>query len=202
MASKIGRGSWILPGVVVLLASLPGGPVRAGGYEGDPARIAAVVTGEVDGEGTFVLGLQPGPAMTRVLRVYSQPSHTPLAFVASVEFSESAEGQAWQAGWEAEPLVFGELGDLSAGALTATVERPPGDTGIEVWVWGLWPDGIEEERLVGDADVGSGSFRFFSAPGDPLGLHTSCCGQADGSEVCVVCTTPAVACEPTPACGN
>ncbi len=42
-----------------------------------------------------MLGLDPGPAMTKALRVYSEPSHTPLAFVASVEFSESWSSPAF-----------------------------------------------------------------------------------------------------------
>ncbi len=184
---------------LAVLGCLAATPASAAGYQGDSDEIAATVSGETLVSGQVLLGLVPGALVTKTVRVYSEPSHTPLIFLTTFAFSESEEGQAWQGGWEEEPLVFARVADFAEAGLEEALTLPDGDTGIAVWVWGLWPDGKEEDRLVSDAEVDKDGFRFFSAAEDLAGSLTHCCGEK-GAEVCLACTDADFTCTAEPAC--
>lgn len=189
-------------GVIVAGAWLLHAPASAAEFQGDESRIVAVISGEVTEEGDLRLRVESGPVVTKVLEIYSEPSHVPLVYAASLAFSESEEGLAWQAEWQEEPAVFAELMDPATQAFEDVVDRPDGDTGLEVWAWGKWRDGVEEERLVSDVELGKGDFQFFSAPEEPSDLFTHCCVLEEGIEECVVCSDALFTCVPVVACGQ
>lgn len=182
-----------------LLIVLPLASLGASGFEGNPEKIAVELAGTVTEAGDLLLAVAAGEAVTRSLEVYSEPSHAPLLFLAPTSFSDSEEGEAWQAGWTEGPAAFVELADATAPA-EVVVERPDGDTRLEVRIWGLWTDGAEEERLVADVEVGGGDFSFFSVPDEPPGSYTHCCVGEDGSDSCAVCSSASFSCTPLPVC--
>ncbi len=178
-------------------------PSHADGFNGDPGRVAAILSGELLEDGRTLLALSGGPALSRSLRLTSEPSHTPLAFASEVAFSESAEGEAWRAGWVEEPQLFVLVGDIAEVGFEQPVELPADDTRLALWTWVPDGEGGEVEAVVSEADVGRADFVVFSALDDPgAGQTTHCCGLEDGSEACVTCPGAAFGCEPTPACGR
>ena len=194
-------GVTVLFGALVVLA-LAGGPGAAQEFQGDPSSVVAIISGEDLGGGRLLLSLSGGPALDTTLRLYSEPSHTPLAFAATVGFAESEEGRAWQAGWSEEPTMFVSVDELAAVGFKRAFDRPADDTRIQLWLGRVGPDGEVTETVVSDADVGSEDFLFFSALGEAQGPNTHCCGMEDGSEACVICPGAAFGCSPIPSCGH
>lgn len=134
------------------------------------AGMAAETTAKVDvirvkgygGNGALTLELSPGPAATRAIRVYSEPSHTLLAIVEDKDFAASPQGQKWRKEVSAQQAPrAGSVTDLPEGRPRLVLDsRPTTDDRIATWVFGDWPDGSAEDRLVGDGKVGNGDFEF------------------------------------------
>lgn len=134
------------------------------------APIAAETTAKVEvirvkgygSNGALTLELLPGPAATRAIRVYSEPSHTLLAIVEDKDFAASSQGQKWRNEVSAKQAPrAGSVTDLPEGRPRLVLEsRPASDDRIATWVFGDWPDGTAEDRLVGDGKVGNGDFEF------------------------------------------
>ncbi len=189
--------------LAALLAAGPGEPFDF--KESD--QVAALVSGEVnETKGELYLTVEAGPVAVKRVRVYSEPSHTPLAFAASLAYSESSEGKDWQAGWGDGPQAFFEFENLTTGSFEIQTSRPDADTGIQVWILGTWPDGKEEDRLASDAEVGSNKeFSFATAcsagDGDALVL-THYCSDKEYGELALTCPGAKFACTPAPACAE
>jgi hypothetical protein len=156
--------------------------------------------------GPYQLQIEPGFAASKAIRVYSEPSHMLLAVMASTEFLTSAEGRAWLASnVPAAQLATAASSKLVQSQITVLASpRPPGDTGVAVWVNGVWPDGTTADQLVADATVGANAFGFSiytvsDAKAASGGVHaylfSHCCSSPGCNEPqCVQCTTPAFTC--------
>lgn len=156
--------------------------------------------------GILTLEISPGPAATRAIRIYSEPSHTLLAIMEDSKFAADEEGRQWRSQAIAEQQArSGVLTDLPAGHARLFLDsRPVTDDRIAVWVYGEWPGAPAEDRLAGDAVVGVGDFEFSIAvplltPGNPFGPNkewTHCCYSPYcwGGQTCRTCNTPYFTC--------
>jgi hypothetical protein len=126
------------------------------------AKVDVVRVKGYGSNGALTLEVSAGPAATRAIRVYSEPSHTLLVFVQDTEFAASSEGQKWRSEVSAEQAPrAGSVTNLPEGRPRFVIEgRPATDDRIATWVFGDWPDGSAEDRLVGDGRVGNGDFEF------------------------------------------
>lgn len=124
-----------------------------------------------DTKGSLTLEITPGPAATRAIRIYSEPSHTLLAIVEDSGFSSSDQGNKWRSEVLADQAPRSRsVTSLPEGRPRLIIEaRPTTDDRIATWVFGDWPDGSVEDRLVGDGRVGNGDFEFSIAVPARLG---------------------------------
>jgi hypothetical protein len=157
-------------------------------------RVKAIeVLGVPDGD-QLTLTLTPGPAATKAIRVYSEPSHTLLAIVIDDRFATTREGKAWLDLYAAEKPAALITTQLPDGIAKVSVPaRPPKDERVAIYVHGRWPDGTEKERLIADGTVGQGRFAFttHALPGeDPQ----HCCNNANCVNNCTDCTGPRFTC--------
>ncbi len=165
-------------------------------------KVTATISGQPGEKGDLYLVVECGKAAVNAVEIFSEPSHTSLVFFASLAYSESEAGKAWQAGWEVNPpQAFFEFADLTVGRLEGKFSWPEGDDGFAVWVNSPWSDGKQESRLVSDAVVGSGSFGFATAAEvDPVLKYQHCCGKEEYGEMCISCESAEFTCSPVPAC--
>lgn len=144
---------------LVLFALLFATPLFAGAAPEKSAEILSVKG--YASAGAFTVEIVPGTAATEAIRVYSEPSHTLLAVVEDADFAATAAGQAWHARVFADMPRSGSKTSLPEGRPRIQLEaRPAADDRIVVWVYGSWPDGKVEDRLVGDHQVGKGAFEL------------------------------------------
>ncbi len=195
------RSAANLLGLLGLLSATAGGTFEFGQDE----QVAAAVEGQpIGARGELYLTVTAGPVAVKTLRLYAEPSHTPLLYAASLAFSESEEGKAWREGWKTRPKAFLEVADLTTAEVEARVKPPEADTAIQVWILGTWPDGKEEDRLASDAEVGAGkAFSFATAAKkDESGalLLTHYCSDEEYGEVALECPGAKFVCSPLPAC--
>ena len=172
--------------------------VKSGKFSSSPAlgsTFIISVKGEVIGNGRGLrLLIQPGNLASRAVRVYSQPSNTLLALLATNDFLASVEGTRWhhEVVLEGESTATVTGSDLTnAEAQLEVGPRPSGDTGIQVWMYARWPSGAVEDRLIADGVVGSGDFAFSGSfpPEAPVDDPTWCCStQACPTQMCIDCT--------------
>jgi hypothetical protein len=184
-----------------LVQAQPTRPAAAGHKE-----LVVRVQGARAPGGLYQLQIEPGFAASKAIRVYSEPSHTLLAVMASNEFLTSDEGRAWLASnVPAAQLATAASSRLVHSQITVLASpRPPGDTGVALWVNGAWPDGTTADQLVADATVGTNAFGFsvytVSDPKAASGgvrpyLFSHCCSSPGCiEEQCVACTTPRFTC--------
>jgi hypothetical protein len=131
----------------------------AGMAAASEAKVEVVRVKGYGSNGALTLEVSPGPAATRAIRVYSEPSHTLLAIVEDKDFAASPEGQKWRSEVSGERVRA--VTDLPEGKPRLVLEsRPASDDRIATWVFGDWPDGSKEDRLVGEGKVGNGDFEF------------------------------------------
>lgn len=175
----------------------------------DPANIHILsISGEVVAGDYLRVNITPGPIASQSIRVYSEPSHTPLVFIIDPEFKSSAIGESWLKSVTSDaPLAATVITDLPAGKPAIQIPgRPSTDDRVAVYVSGEWPDGTEGELLVADGAVGSGGFSFSvwkTLPKDGTkqgGEFTHCCFGGSCSEMCVNCIDSLFSCCLTPCC--
>ncbi len=196
-------GVTVLAGLLWLLSAAGTGAFDFGQDE----QVAAAVEGQPIGtKGELYLAINAGPVVGKTLRLYAEPSHTPLLYAASLAFSESEEGKAWKEGWEKSPEAYFEVADLATAEVEARVKPPEADTRVQVWILGAWPDGKEEDRLASDVEVGAGkAFSFATAAkadeSDAL-LLTHYCSDKEYGDVTLECPGAKFVCSPAPKCAE
>lgn len=173
---------WTL--VVLLIMACAAQPAVAGGSRDH--RVSVVdLRGDVVAGGQLRLYIQPGPAATRSLRIFSEPSHTLLAVVIDSGFAREPQGKALL---EEQKGAAVAVTDLPEGQPALQVPgRPPGDDRVAVYVVGE----SGEEQLAADARVGAGPFHFSTAfvNGGPKagGGMLQCCHGGPCGEMCAEC---------------
>ncbi|HPA94762.1 MAG: hypothetical protein GX178_10265 [Acidobacteria bacterium] len=116
--------------------------------------------------GYLKLSLEAGPIATRAIRIYSEPSHSLLVVALDSAFRSTQEGAAWESSvLQGSPdAALLTVEPLAGGQATITIApRPEGDERIHVYVFGCWPDGTLEDRLLADAGVEQDEFTISSA---------------------------------------
>lgn len=145
-------------------ASEPCAPYLRSTAAGEPVLAVGL---EVDRSttGRMTISVEAGPIATRAVRVHSQPSNTLLVVRMDRAFSESPDGRAWLGGLgKPEALALSTSEELVGSRANLTIVAPPtDDRRIHVYVFGCWPDGAIEERLIADAGVRGLSFGFTSS---------------------------------------
>jgi len=164
-----------------------------------PAGQAVGVMGQLGPSNSITYTVRTGNYPIKAVRVYSEPSHTPLLVLIDPAFKATTEGSQWLA-----PLIGVTRLETpalqAAGRIQTANARQKDDNRIAVWIRGTFWTG-EDDRLVADGKVGNGSFSFTSSaeftpapvPGDPR----HCCswpGSACSTQICVDCTGPAFTC--------
>ncbi len=213
MRSKL-SASFVLAIALLCFASLSFGEDTCSSSVGnlnpdDPADIHILsISGEVVAGDYLRVSITPGPIASQSIRVYSEPSHTPLVFVIDPEFKASPIGESWLKAVKSDtPHATTITTTLPAGQPAVQIPaRPTTDHRIAVYVSGEWPDGTEEERLVADGAVGSGGFSFSVWRQPPKngtkigGNFKHCCSGGSCSEMCVYCADSIFSCCLTPCC--
>ena len=170
--------AFVLISVISLPAAAAGKPTVKG------IELEGVVSGN-----NLTLAITPGPIATRGIRIYSEPSHTLLAVVVDSKFSNTTAGEKWKSEYQTSSARAFITTDLPDGRPSVTVaRRPETDNAIAVHVYGLWPGGFSEDRLLSYGYVGSKDFHFMSsadAAGDSDPTH--CCSGGNCSQMCVDC---------------
>lgn len=144
---------------LVLFAFLFATPLFAGAAPEKTAEILSVKG--YASAGAFTLELVPGTSATEAIRIYSEPSHTLLTVVEDADFAATEAGRQWHARVFAEMPRSGSKTSLPEGRPRIQMEaRPAADDRIVAWVYGSWPDGKVEDRMVGDHQVSQGAFEL------------------------------------------
>ncbi len=189
------RGVFVLVFLLFMVCSVP--PAAAGGPQGHELAVVDL-RGDVGPGGQLKLFIQPGPAATASLRIFSEPSHTLLAVVMDPGFASQPRGKALLEEQEGAAVV---VTDLPQGQPALQVAgRPAGEDRIAVYVTGA----SGEEQLAADARVGGGAFHFSTAivkGGTKAGggfVH--CCQGGPCTQMCIDCRSPAFTCCLTDTC--
>jgi hypothetical protein len=148
------------------------------------------------------LSVISGSVVTRGLRIYSEPSHTLLLVEVDAEFVKTAAGKAWLEeiqSSKAQAVVTDSL--PGARPRVSMRARPKTDNAVSVYVYGSWPDGVVDERLISYGTVGNADFHFTTSidaadTSDP----THCCSGGSCSQMCVDCSGAFFSCCLDPYC--
>lgn len=183
--------------VFLLIIACAVQPAAASGPQDHQVSVVDL-RGDVVAGGQLRLYIQPGPAATRSLRIFSEPSHTLLAVVIDTQFAKQPQGKALL---QEQKGMAVAVTDLPEGQPALQVPgRPAGDDRIAVHVIGM----SGEEELAADALVGAGPFHFSTAfvDGGPKagGGIRHCCQGGPCTEMCTECGTPAFTCCLTDSC--
>jgi len=141
--------------------------------EAEGSILAIDLKGEVINNGAGLrLQVIPGPIATKAIRIYSQPSNTLMLLILQEAFAATEAGQQWvRQGLDVTPQATVTTPDLATAEMQVEVSsRPSGDNRVQVRIFGNWPDGLEQDRLISDGLVGAGNFGFRTSlpPGAPL----------------------------------
>ena len=162
-------------------------------------HVAASVSGDLV-DGKLKLVVTPGILATKGVRIYSEPSHTPLAVVVREDFRASDEGRAWMARNAAEGKPgFGSYDKSGVSFEFLRPMRPETDDRISVWLNGSWPDTNEQrEMIVADAKVKRESFGIKVGYRPDSGGFTTmtmrCCTDSYCGTMCIECEGPRMTC--------
>ncbi len=177
--------------LLLLLALCTPGLARA--QSSDEVSVVAL-EGHRDPTGATTLGLRPGPVATHAIAVYSEPSHTLLTLVVDEAYAASPAGLSWLDGVHADEALARVTTSLPAAQPRVVVGgRPEGDRRIAVEVYGTWPDGSVEERLVADTPTPGDEFAFQTFVSADGSFH-HCCSGEHCSQKCTDCPGPRFSC--------
>lgn len=151
----------LAPALLSVALLLPASaPARA--ESGTERVLVFRVAGEILAEGRgYRIDIEPGLPADRAIRIYSEPSHTLMVAVLDRDFETSEAGRAWVERHLASDRTAAKVVTSLPAArprVHVPAERPNRDSRIAVWVYGTWPDGSIEDRLVTDGLVGVEKF--------------------------------------------
>jgi hypothetical protein len=185
---------------VVWIVSLLGAmAVVAPAAAQETSELVVGVSGELVSPKQYTLTVEPGSVADRAIRVYSEPSHTFLLLVLDSKLKGKADLSSWEESITStsEPRAT-TVTSLPLGRPRVTIQPPPEDDfAISVWVYGTWPDGTIEDRIVAEAKVDLSEFETSTyhlsdpvAKGGGPGQQQHCCSSACCPQKCVPSPVP------------
>ncbi|GBC79447.1 MAG: hypothetical protein ACOY7U_01975 [Acidobacteriota bacterium] len=159
------------------------GTAFAGDASGQAINVS--VAGAPKGNGTLELTLYAKAPNTSYLKIFSEPSHTPLLLV--LNKGQRSLGQEQRQTWTQAGGAVIETALEEAAPRMGNLRRPGTDTRIVVLAG--TPSG---ERVLADAQIGTGPFSFSVDWQD--GKATHCCDNAPCGHRCAECSDPAFTC--------
>jgi hypothetical protein len=197
-ASTLGKFLGIRSPAVFWIASLVGAmAVVAPAAAQQTSELVVGVSGELVSPKQYNLALEPGSVADRAIRVYSEPSHSFLLLVLDSDLKGEADLSSWEESIAStsEPRAT-TVTSLPLGRPRVMIQPPPEeDFAISVWVYGSWPDGTIEDRIVAEAKVDLTEFEISTYHlSDPVekgggpGQQMHCCSSACCPQKCVTCS--------------
>ena len=125
-----------------------------------------------------------GEGITKAFRIYAEPSHTLLLLaVDATEMSEPRQTLWWRHSIGTDlpsRVAFARVPGLVGKTLNLQSRSyPQSDTHLDIYVYGVWPDGEERDALFGHFYVKrpfSFSYKIGRDPGTMSTLDLFCCG--------------------------